>query len=163
MNKTDKIYRLMMEFYRGDAHQIQHFVKVHSFAAIIGRGEGLSEREQFILEAAALVHDIGIKPAKEKYGSSRGPLQEQEGPEPAAKLLTEAGVDKEAVERICWLVAHHHTYEPVEGIDHRILLEADYLVNQHEGGRDKDAARSAVEGFFRTQTGTELCKVMFDL
>lgn len=28
---------------------------------------------------------------------------------------------------------HHHTYSKVEGIDWRILLESDYLVNSYEG------------------------------
>ena len=28
---------------------------------------------------------------------------------------------------------HHHTYSKVEGIDWRILLESDYLVNAYEG------------------------------
>lgn len=36
---------------------------------------------------------------------------------------------KEDVERISWLAAHHHTYTDVDGLDHRILLEADYIVN----------------------------------
>lgn len=163
MYQLNAISRAMMEFYRGDAHQIQHYIKVHSFARQIGEGEGLDARTQFVLEAAALVHDIGIKPAKEKYGSSRGPLQEQEGPAPARELLTKVGLHPDDIERICWLVGHHHTYEPVEGIDHRILLEADYLVNQHEGQKDKAAARAAIESFFRTKTGIDLCTVMFDL
>ena len=163
MNQINMISRAMMEYYRGDAHQIQHFIKVHSFARQIGEDEGLDAHTQFILESAALVHDIGIKPAKEKYGSSRGPLQEQEGIEPARKLLEEVGLEKADIERICWLVGHHHTYDPVDGIDHRILLEADYLVNQHEGQKGEEAARAAIESFFRTKTAIDLCTVMFGL
>ena len=64
---------------------------------------------------------------------------------------------------ICWLVGHHHTYDPVDGIDHRILLEADYLVNQHEGQKGEEAARAAIESFFRTKTAIDLCTVMFGL
>ena len=163
MYQINAISRAMMEFYRGEPHQIQHYIKVHSFAKQIGEGEGLDAHTQFVLEAAALVHDIGIKPAKEKYGSGRGPLQEQEGPAPAKVLLEQIGLHPADIERICWLVGHHHTYDPVEGIDHRILLEADYLVNQHEGQKDKEAARAARESFFRTKTGIDLLNVMFDL
>lgn len=47
-------------------------MKVHGFAALIGREEGLSPEEQFLLEAAAYVHDIGIRPAEEKYGACGG-------------------------------------------------------------------------------------------
>lgn len=75
MEKQDLLYQNMTAFYRGDPARIQHFVKVHSFAAYIGRQEGLSDALQAVLEAAALVHDIGIRPAEEKYGSCAGPLQ----------------------------------------------------------------------------------------
>ena len=66
MEKQDLLYQNMTAFYRGDPARIQHFVKVHSFAAYIGRQEGLSDALQAVLEAAALVHDIGIRPAEEK-------------------------------------------------------------------------------------------------
>lgn len=55
----------MIAYYRGDAKRIQHFVKVYQFAKMIGELEQLPEEEQFILETAAIVHDIGIKAAEE--------------------------------------------------------------------------------------------------
>ena len=65
------------------------------------------------------------------------------------------------VERISWLVAHHHTYTNIDGPDHRILLEADFLVNAGESRY----ARSAIENFrqrvFRTSVGTELLDSMY--
>lgn len=151
----------MIAFDSNDPKRIQHFIKVHSFARIIGEGENLDERTQFILEAAALVHDIGIRPAEEKYGSCGGKLQEQEGPAPARKMLTELGFDAEATERICYLVAHHHTYTSVDGIDYRILLEADFLVNLYEDNCSVEAVESALKNIFRTGTGITICKTMF--
>ena len=68
----------MMGYYKDDPRRIQHFIKVHSLARLIGLGESLDERQQFALESAALVHDIGIKRAEEKYGRCDGKLQEQE-------------------------------------------------------------------------------------
>ena len=47
--------------------------------------EKLDTETLFILEAAALVHDIGIKNAEKKFGRCDGKLQEQEGPEEAGK------------------------------------------------------------------------------
>ena len=70
----------MMKYYTGDPKRIQHFIKVYQFAKMIGELEKLPEEVQYILETAAIVHDIGIKPAEEKYGSCGGKLQEQEGP-----------------------------------------------------------------------------------
>lgn len=163
MNVVDAVYREMMRYYRSDPKQIQHFVKVHSFAAQIGRGEGLDARTQLILELAALVHDIGIKPAMEKYGSSAGPLQELEGPMPAWELLLSQNVPPEVAERVCYLVSRHHTYSDVDGPDYRILLEADYLVNCYEGNFPKEAARAGLERVFRTETGIWMQKTMFGL
>ena len=163
MDKQDLLYQNMVEFYRGDPARVQHFIKVHSFAAFIGRQEGLSPARQEILEAAALVHDIGIRPAEEKYGSCAGPLQEKEGPPLADKLLTEAGYSTEAVDRVCFLVSRHHTYTGVDGSDYRILLEADFLVNCLEEKMSREAALSGLRKVFRTETGKTLLKTMFDL
>ena len=76
----EKLFLEMIAYYSGDPKRIQHFTKVHSYAKLIGEREQLSPEELYILEAAAYTHDIGIKPAEEKCGSSEGKLQEQEGP-----------------------------------------------------------------------------------
>ena len=68
MSRLNNLYRKMIEFYRGDPARIQHFVKVHSFAKLIGEEEHLEEKTLYILEAAAYVHDIGIRPAEAKFG-----------------------------------------------------------------------------------------------
>ena len=75
----------MFLYFSGDPKRIQHFIKVYEFARLIGMSERLSDEELEILETAAVVHDIGIKPAEEKYGRSAGKRQEQEGPEAAGK------------------------------------------------------------------------------
>lgn len=59
-----QLMRAMINYDSGDALRIQHFVKVHNFAATIGIAEHLDEETQFILEAAAILHDIGIHPAE---------------------------------------------------------------------------------------------------
>ena len=130
----------MTDYYAGDAKRIQHFIKVRGFAATIGRLEGLDKEELFVLETAALVHDIGIKVCERKYGSCNGKLQELEGPAEAEKLLVSLGdFSTETIERVCWLVAHHHTYNDIADIDYQILVEADFLVNVFEDGILPDA------------------------
>ncbi|MGN0779207.1 MAG: HD domain-containing protein [Aristaeellaceae bacterium] len=128
MTRLDSLILLTLDFFRGDTPRIQHLTKVHAYAALIGRMEGLDAATQTILEAAAVVHDVGIKPAEAQYGSCAGPLQEKLGPAESRKLLTAAGYTPEETERVAWLVGHHHTYNPIEGIDHQILVEADFLV-----------------------------------
>lgn len=70
----EKLFLEMIAYYSGDPKRIQHFTKVHSYAKLIGEREQLSPEELYILEAAAYTHDIGIKPAEEKCGSSEGKL-----------------------------------------------------------------------------------------
>lgn len=162
--ENDMIYQLteaMITYDKGDPKRIQHFIKVHSFAKMIGIGEDLDEKTQFILEASALVHDIGIHPAEEKFGSCNGKLQEQEGPAPAREMLSAIGFASDIVDRVCFLVAHHHTYDQVDNIDYRILLEADALVNLYEDQLSADAVESMLHNVFRTETGTRICRTMF--
>lgn len=75
----------MITYYAADPARIQHFIKVHSFAALIARQEGMDAATLEILEAAAYVHDIGIKPAEQTYGSSAGRYQEELGPGPGPR------------------------------------------------------------------------------
>lgn len=164
MNDTEMLDLLtekMMSFNENDPKRIQHFIKVHRFAQLIGRKEKLDAHTQFLTECAALVHDIGIRPAEEKYGSCTGKLQEQEGPAYARKMLEELSLEKADVDRVCYLVGHHHTYTHMDGMDYQILVEADFLVNLYEDGVGPEGVQSALEKIFRTDAGTTLCKILY--
>ena len=67
----NQLHLAMIELYKGDAKRIQHFCKVHSYAKLIAETENVDKNCQFIIEAAALTHDIGIHICEEKYGSWR--------------------------------------------------------------------------------------------
>lgn len=162
MNKN-KLLDKMIAYYSGDPKRIQHFLKVYQFAKMIGQEEQLDEDTQNILETAAIVHDIGIKAAQEKYGSCGGRLQEQEGPALAEKMLLELGYGQEIVSRVSYLVGHHHTYTGVDGMDYRILLEADFLVNLFEDAMGDEAVAKAYKNVFRTETGKRICREMFGM
>ncbi len=157
------LFTEMISYYSGDAKRIQHFVKVHSFAKLIGEMESLDKETLEILEVAAFVHDIGIKNAEKKYGSCSGKLQEQEGPAEARKMLKKLGFDETITERVCYLVGHHHTYTDINGMDYQILVEADFLVNLYEDNMSRSAIRSAYKNMFKTQSGKQLCNAIFDL
>ena len=161
MKALEQAILAMTEFDAGSPKRIQHFLKVHSFARLIGLAEGLDKETQQRLELAAVVHDIGIRPAQEEYGRYDGKLQEQVGPPYARKLLEELGVPAETVDRVAFLVAHHHTITDVEGDDWQILLEADYLVNLYEKEAPADAVRNVLSSVFRTETGKRICRTMF--
>ena len=112
---------------------------------------------------AALTHDIGIKISEEKYNSSAGKYQEIEGPAIAQKMLKDLQYDKTKIERVCYLIGHHHTYDNIEGLDYQILVEADFLVNLFEGNTDTAHIRATYDNIFRTETGKKICREMFGL
>ena len=156
MEHTNVIHEMIL-FDRGDARRIQHFLKVYQFAALIGKLEGLSPEQQEILEIAAILHDIGIIPSEKKYGISNGKLQEQEGPAYARELLNRIdGYGQEFIDRVCFLIAHHHTYEGIDGLDWQILLEADFLVNSFEKNMTEEAIKKFRASVFRTKSGIAL-------
>ena len=153
----------MIAYDKGDPRRIQHFMKVHDFARTIGQLEGLDDDTLYILESAAVVHDIGIHVCEEKYGSCEGKLQEKEGPALAKELLERLGYELEVINRICYLVGHHHTYTNIDGVDYQILVEADFLVNLYEDEVSSDAVRKAYQNIFKTESGRKICRNMFGL
>jgi HD-GYP domain-containing protein (c-di-GMP phosphodiesterase class II) len=159
----NKLHLAMIKLYRGDAKRIQHFCKVHSYAKLIAENEDMDKKDLFILEAAALTHDIGIHVCEEKYGNCNGKLQEKEGPAIAEKLLQELGFTEDVSERVQYLIAHHHTYDKIDGMDYQILVEADFLVNIMEDNLSKEAASHAYHTIFKTECGRQICRDMFGL
>ena len=86
-----------------------------------------------------------------------------EGPALAEEMLTRLGYEKDVVERVSWLVGHHHTYSNVEELDHRILLEADFLVNSYESNESIEAIHAFMRNVFRTPSGIRLLKLQYGL
>ena len=159
--QLDDLFMDMIAYYDGDPKRIQHFTKVLSYARLIGIGEELDDASLFILEAAAYTHDIGIRVAEEKYGRCDGKLQEQEGPIIAQKMLSQLGFENYIVERICFLIGHHHTYDNIDGLDYQILVEADFLVNLYEDDAGNRAIDKAYKRIFKTETGKKIFRLMF--
>lgn len=156
-----KLAALAAAYDAGDPRRVHHFMKVYAFARLIGQAEGLDEQTQEILDAAALLHDIGIHTAERKFGACGGPLQEAEGPSAALPLLKQAGADEAACEQVCWLIAHHHSPGASDALPFRILLEADFLVNAYEDALPPEACRTARTRLFRTHTGTQYLDDLF--
>ena len=90
-------------------------------------------------------------------------MQEQEGPALAATLLAQLGFADEASERVQYLIAHHHTYDNIDGKDYQILVEADFLVNIMEDGLSKESAETIYRDIFKTESGKRICREMFGL
>ncbi len=159
--QTAPLILKMCAYEEGNVKRINHFLKVYGFAKTIGEGEGIPAALLDILETAAIVHDIGIKVSVEKYGSSSGPYQEKEGPAIAQEMLEELGYAPALIDRVCYLIAHHHTYDNIDGLDYQALVEADFLVNIFEDGMERPAIEKVRENIFKTKTGLEMLDGLF--
>ena len=146
----------MIDFYKGNLHDIEHFLKVWGYAKTIGELEGLDRTIQQRLELTAVVHDISCPLCREKYGSADGKHQELESPPLVENFFADMPVASAEVERISWVVAHHHTYTNVEGLDYQILLEADFLVNASESHYTRALIENTRKAMFRTAAGLRL-------
>jgi len=161
MENIGIVINAMINYYAGDVKRINHFLKVFGFAKAIGQAEGLDSNTQKIVETAALTHDIGIKNSERKFNSSNGKNQEKEGPPEAKKLLEELGFDSDIIDRVCWLIAHHHTYINIQEIDYQILVEADFLVNACEDNLSVDSIQSFKNNIFKTKSGIDLLRTIY--
>lgn len=157
----EELYMKMIAYFAGDPKRIQHFMKVQAFSKLIGNREKMEAGAYEILCAAALVHDIGIKKAEEQFGRCDGKLQEKLGPDIAKNMMEQIGYSDEIIDRVCYLIAHHHTYTDIDGLDYQILVEADFLVNLYEDNADIHAVKTAYERIFKTETGKWICREMF--
>lgn len=168
-NRTARLIEAMTRYDRGDTLRIQHFVKVHDLAMTIGVLEGMSGKALDTLETAAILHDIGIHPAEARYGNCAGPHQEELGPAEAEKLIDQVNelltekIGEDEIERVKFLIAHHHTYNGIDSPDWQILVEADFLVNLFEDGEGKEVVANVRERIFRTESGKKILDDMFGL
>lgn len=153
----------MLEESHGNLHDIEHFLKVYAYAKTIGEQEALDRDAQFVLEAASIVHDIACPLCREKYGKAEGHLQEIEGGPLTEDFLQCFALPEDIVQRITWLVSHHHTYSSIELMEHRILLEADFLVNASESSYSPEQIKAAKQSFFRTKAGIRLLDSIYNL
>ena len=126
---VSKIMEKMITFSDGNIHDIDHLIRVWTYAKTIGELEGLDAETQFLLEIAAITHDIACPLCREKYGNTNGKHQEAEGAPLVRAFLADTGVSPAQIDRIAWLVSHHHSFSDIDGLDYQILLEADYIAN----------------------------------
>jgi len=153
---TADVMEKMIDHSDGNTRDVAHFLKVYAFAKTIGELEKLDPDTQETLELTAIVHDISCPLCREKYGNTNGKNQELESPPLIEEFFAGLPVPEKKVQRISWLVAHHHTYTDVDGLDHRILLEADYLVNSDESHYSADANLAALDTVFKTAAGKRI-------
>jgi len=159
----ERLLAAAIEYDKGDPKRIQHFIKVHSFARLIGKQEKLSDEMMKALETAAILHDIGIHEGERLYGRNDGEIQQKLGPGIEKEILESVGGYEDVAERVMHLIARHHTYTDIDGKDLQILIEADFIVNLYEDSASKNAVRNAYEKIFVTESGKKILKDCFGI
>lgn len=141
-HQISRLLRAACTYNGADPARNQHLIKVHNYARMIADGEHLDAHTQFVLEAAAVLHDIGIHEAERIHHSSAGQYQQMEGPAVARKILADFPFEQ-------------------EDIDHQILLEADFLVNAFEEPYTEPQIQQFYETVAATKTGKELLRTHY--
>jgi HD superfamily phosphodiesterase len=153
----------MIEYYKNDPGNIDHLIKVHAYAKLIAEEEHIDKELLLIVESSAYLHDIGIKNALAKYNSAIGELQEKEGPDEARKILIELGYEDTIIERICYIIGHHHTYDAIDNIDFQIVVEANLIANYYEEKLPKENILYSYDKVFKTETGKLIMENIYNL
>jgi len=156
-----RMQKKMIDFYEGSIRDIEHFLKVLSYASLIGRMENLDVKTQGLIELAAIVHDISIPYCRKKYGSANGKYQEKESEAILRPFLAEFELEEDVLERIIYLISHHHTTDNIDGIDYQILIEADFLVNAAHDNMPKENIRIFLDKVVKTASGKALIESVF--
>ena len=111
---ADMLIQDMRDLFGSDQKRIDHALAVLGCADHIRSVEG---GDPLVIQAAAILHDIGIQAAERKYGSSAGQYQETEGPPIAEKVLRRRGVDEDRIAHVCRIVANHHSARDIDTLE----------------------------------------------
>jgi len=150
----------MRDYFGADQRRIDHALRVTRFAEQIMKHE---KGERLVVIAAALLHDIGIREAERKYGSSSGNLQEREGPPVAREILAALGFDEAVIDEVCEIIASHHSPGEVDTDNFRVIWDADWLVNLGDEIDLKDAGKvnEMIGKIFQTATGRSIAEQIY--
>lgn len=156
----EKLLKELEQYFGADTKRINHAKKVLDFSEELLRKVG---GDWHIVVPAAILHDVGIKIAEEKYGSNAGHLQEKEGPAVARKILLSLGINKTDIDEICEIIAHHHTPGKINSNNFKLLHDSDWLVNLKDEVdlKDKDKVKNIIDKVFFTAQAQEMARNIY--
>lgn len=147
----------MCEVFGEDGKRIDHALRVFRYASAIAEKEGADLE---IVDAASILHDIGIREAEKKHQSNAGKFQEMEGPGIAEPILNELGYDDQKKDAILDIIANHHSAKGRDCLEFRCVWDADWLVNIPDDHPDSppEILKRKFSGIFRTSHGRILAE-----
>jgi putative nucleotidyltransferase with HDIG domain len=126
-----RIVKRLVDYFENDFRRITHALEVLKHAERIIDDMPGCDRE--IVIAAALLHDVGIKPSEALLGYNNGKTQEKYGPPVAAELLKSMDFPGEKITKVCEIIGNHHSPSRYDYVELKILKDADRIVNKLEG------------------------------
>ena len=158
----DRVAIEMKRYFGRDFKRIGHAVEVARYAEQIVKEE---RGDPAVVMLSAILHDIGIKNAEQKYNSNDARYQEQEGPPAAREILSRLGANENLIEEVCDIIGHHHHPRDEETLNFKILYDADLIVNLEEERKKKalveEKLRGIIEHTFLTETGRKRAQKIF--
>ena len=154
----DNLIAEMQSVFGSDQKRIKHAMEVLNFADQINAE---CRADCTIVTAAAILHDIGIQRAEKKHNSNAGKYQEIEGPPIAKEILTRLGIEPDAIDHICRIIANHHSAKDkatANTKEFKVIWDSDWLVNFADIYPDISDNRKTelIEKIFKTQKGYQL-------
>ena len=156
----DNLIKDMKAVFGDDQKRIDHALAVLNYAEQIQTADN---GDPSVVQAAAILHDIGIHEAEQKHGSSAGKYQEIGGPPIARGILSQYELDEADIEHICKIIANHHSAKDIDTTEFRIIWDADWLVNIPEEfpEADKEKLRVLIDKTFKTKHGRQIAMELF--
>lgn len=151
--KMKKIERVAKEFFEGASgcHDWKHVERVRNLSIRIAKEENANGK---IVEAAALLHDIGRKEEMESKGAI---FHAEKGAEMTRDILEKLGIDREAIEAIAHCVRSHRYRKGniPETLEAQVLFDADKLDSIGAIGIARDFLFAGNAGSGNLYTGNE--------
>lgn len=153
----EKLIKELEDYFGSDAKRINHAKQVMNYADQLLCLEG---GDWHIVIPASILHDLGIKVAEEKYGSSAGHFQEQEGPGIARVILLRLGFNLSDTEEICQIIRYHHSPGKINTQNFKIIYDSDWLVNLKDEVdlKSKGKVKAIINRVFFTQSAKEIAQ-----
>ncbi len=152
----DRVAIEMKRYFRTDFKRIGHASRVARYAERIGKNE---KGNMAVILAAAYLHDIGQLEAEKKFGESAAHHHEAEGSSVARSILTELGAQKEMIDAVCEIIAHHHSPQGEEDINFKVVYDSDLLDKLDRKRKDESTDppewNEELENAFLTDSGRQ--------